>query len=153
MSGDFYNYQEELDREDEHQDQQEKYEDDIEEQKRGGYEHPQPKESESLYNLFHKVLELEDSSKVGNLDKAELGLLNINVREAQRIELLAKQFGHYKFGEYFRKVGEIILRTSASKKGWFTELFVSQKKSALRVAGVQQPEPNREKKGWSFGKK
>jgi len=142
-------------------DQQEDYERQVEERKRMGgdevYDYPKPKESESLYNLFHKVLNIEDSSRVGNLDKTELGLLPISVRESQRIALLAIQLGHPLFADYFRLHGEIVLRTSASKKGWFAELFVSQKKSSVSSKSIQPDQQTTDmggKKRWGmFGRK
>jgi len=127
-----YDYGEQDERLEEQEDYYDEQQEAIEEGKRMGYDYPRAKESESLYHLFHQVLKLPDSSKVGNLDKTELGLLNMSVRDCQRIALLANSLGHHLFGTFFRLQGEIILRTSASKKGWFTELFVSQKKASLR---------------------
>jgi hypothetical protein len=113
---------------------------------------PQSKETESLYNLFHKVLDQEDNSKVANLDNTEIGMLNLSVRDCQRIALLARTLDHPKFADYFEGVAEIILQTSASKKGWFTELFVSNKKQLTRSLGANTSGENKDKK-WSFGKK
>jgi len=135
---------------DEQQDERDEFEDQKETAKRMGWDNPTPRENESLYNLFHKVLDLGDSSKVGNLDKAELGMLNLSARDCQRIALLAEALNHPKFAAYFLGVGEIILRTSASKKGWFTELFVSQKKLATKQTGNLPQQ--QEKKRWKLGR-
>lgn len=97
---------------------------------------PSQKKPESLFNLFGKVWKAKDSSKVANLDKIELGNPNISVRDAQYLSLLATAFKHPRFGEFFRLQGELTLATSASKKGWFTELFVSQKKLTTRHASL-----------------
>ena len=135
-------YDEGLDYQDRMEDQEEQQDDqesNYENQQRTGYDYPQPKESESLYNLFHKVLGLLDSSKVGNLDRIELGLLNMSVRDCQHIALLAERLGHPTFGKFFEDRAEIILSTSASKKGWFTELFVSSKKTNVRAQGALPP--------------
>jgi len=96
---------------------------------------PERKKQESLYNLFQKVWKAPDSSKVANLTNVELGRPIINVRDAQYLALLAHTFKHPKFASFFRNAGEITLATSASKKGWFTELFVSQKKFTSRSVG------------------
>ena len=96
---------------------------------------PERKKQESLYNLFQKVWKAPDSSKVANLTNLELGKPIINVRDAQYLALLAHTFRHPKFAAFFRNAGEIVLSTSASKKGWFTELFVSQKKFTSRSVG------------------
>ena len=93
---------------------------------------PERKRQESLYHLFQKVWKATDSSKVANLNNVELGRPVMNVRDAQYLALLADTFKHKKFANFFRNTGEIVLSTSASKKGWFTELFVSQKKFTSR---------------------
>ncbi len=96
---------------------------------------PERKKQESLYHLFQKVWKAPDSSKVANLTNLELGKPIINVRDAQYLALLADTFRHPRFAAFFRSAGEIVLATSASKKGWFTELFVSQKKFTSRSVG------------------
>lgn len=102
------------------------------------------KDKEDLYSLFKWVIAKRDSSKVGNLDKTELGMLNIPVRECQRIALLADTLKHPGFATFFREQAEIVLATSASKQGWLAELFVSLKRFAtrtkgLKVEGIQSP--------------
>jgi len=139
----------------EQEDQQDDYEYEAEQRKRLGLDYPSPRESESLYNLFHKVLRLPNSSKVGNLDpKTELGFVNLSVRDCQNIALLARELGHPKFAEFFEQKAEITLSTSASKKGWFTELFVSQKKFSDRISNMevtQQTQQPKRRSKWKFG--
>lgn len=113
---------------------------------------PYKKKSDSLYTLFNKVWRTPDSSKVGNLNSVELGQVGISVRSAQYISLLGKLFHHDIFSAYWRTMGEITLATSASKKGWFVELFVSQKKFSARTAGVISSNQPPQKKKWIFGK-
>jgi len=94
---------------------------------------PEQRKQESLYTLFNKVWRSKDSSKIANLDKAELGPHALmSVRSAQFMALLGVVTRHDNFALFFKQLGEITLATSASKKGWFTELFVSQKKQTLR---------------------
>jgi hypothetical protein len=101
---------------------------------------PQQKRIEGLYQLFQKVLRSKDNSKVANLDKYELGPQPfMNVRNAQFLALLGATVHHKQFAGFFYSLGEITLRTSASKKGWFTELFVSQKKQTTRFSGLGGP--------------
>ena len=118
----------------EEQDRQEDYEDERAEMRREGHdsEFPRPKKSESLYSLFQDVLATDDSSKVAFIDGSELGSLNISVRDCQRIAFIAQTLGHPVFANFFAQQAEIILSTSCSKKGWFAELFVTQKKLAAR---------------------
>lgn len=113
---------------------------------------PQYAEKDDLFTLFWKVIKTEDSSKVGNLDKTELGILNISVRDCQRIAMLAETLGHPGFADYFYKMGEITLATSASKKGWLPELFVSTKKFATksRESNLPQLQEPQKKKRFKF---
>lgn len=112
---------------------------------------PTMRKSDSLFSLFQKVWKSPDSSKVANLNNVELGKLSISVRDAQYLHLLSKTFHHDKFGAFFNSNGEITLATSASKKGWFTELFVSQKKFTTRQSGTQAPTEQQAKRWSIFG--
>ena len=121
---------------------------------------PQYGNKDDLYSLFWKVVKTNRSNKVGNLDGKELGMLNISVRDCQRISLLGFTLGHVQFARFFELMSEIILSTSASKKGWLAELFVSQRKFSSRVKGIpQQPrlglpqEPPKKKSGLFGGRK
>ena len=132
---------------------QEEYEDaELERIREGEADYPRPTKNESLYNLFHEVLEIEDSSKVANLSEAELGSLSISVRDCQRIALLADMLHHRPFAQFFARQSQLILRTSSSKKGWFAELFVSSKKLTTRASTqrFEQQEPRRNSR-WNFG--
>src|SRR4030067_235365 len=107
---------------------EEEYQDNYLEEQReawdeAGGSYPVAKKPESLFGLFKDVWRTKDSSKIANLEKDELGDLGISVRDAQRIALLSELLHHSKFAEYFLDQGEIILSTSMSRKGWFTELF------------------------------
>lgn len=95
--------------------------------------YPVSKQESNLYNLFWKVYKVKDSTKVANLGKAEIGSLNISVRDSQKIGMLGNIFHHQKFGNFFFALGEITNSTSMAKDGWFTELFVSQKKQTVRA--------------------
>lgn len=96
---------------------------------------PSRRKQDSLYTLFQKVWKTPDSSKVANLSFSELGKPVITVRDAKYLALLAASFKHPRFAMFFQNTAEITLATSASKKGWFTELFVSQKKFTTRSTG------------------
>jgi len=96
---------------------------------------PSKRKQDSLYTLFQKVWKTPNSSKVANLSFVELGRPIITVRDAKYLALLAGTFKHPRFAMFFQNTAEITLATSASKKGWFTELFVSQKKFTTRSTG------------------
>ncbi len=115
---------------------EDQYEDqrDLQESQQESYDatYPATKADPSVYNLFWKVLRLDDSTKVANLTRKEIGDLNISVRDAQKLGMLGHVFHHQTFGNFFIALSEITNKTSMSKDGWFSELFVSQKKFSQR---------------------
>ena len=136
-------------------DQQERMEDQSDDAESAEWaDIPQKRKQDSLYTLFNKVWRAPDSSKVANLGKEELGKQPLmTVRDAQYLYLLGHTLKHPRFARFFKSTGEITLSTSASKKGWFTELFVSQKKFTTRAAGTfgNQDTSNQKKKWNLFG--
>lgn len=135
--------------------EEEREEDSLERQRDFMEEGPPTKEKEDLYSLFRWIIAKEDSSKVGNLDKTELGLLNISVRDCQKIHLLALTLKHLGFAKFFKAQGEITLATSASKKGWLPELFVTTQKrtTKAREIAMQNLPPSEPKKKGLFGRR
>lgn len=108
---------------------------------------------DDLYSLFWKTIQIEDSSKVGNLDKSELGILSISVRDCQYIAEVAKILKHIGFSNWMKEQAQITLRTSASKKGWLTELFITAKRFASKEKKLGIPNiPIQEKKSF-WGRK
>ena len=107
---------------------------------------------DDLFSLFWKTINIEDSSKVGNLDKYELGMLNLSVRDCQNIANVAKILNHKGFSKWMFEMSQIILRTSASKKGWLTELFVTAKRHSSKERKLGLPPPPTEKKSF-WGRK
>lgn len=119
-----------------------------------GFSEGKPKEG--LYALFNKVLNLPRTTKVGNVDKHELGDLGISVRESLRVALIGQTFNHAVFAKFFALQANIVTDTSMAKKGWFTELFVSQRRfteSAKQTTPVALPANNKSKWDSLFGKK
>lgn len=115
---------------------------------------PTQRKANDLYSLFDKVRTTKDSTKVGNLSLTELGNLNITVRDAQRMALISETFHHKKFAHFYKQLGEITLSSSASKKGWLVELFVTSKKfsSKLRSSGNNPAQNNQKYKLWNKNK-
>jgi len=93
---------------------------------------PTYKEKDDLWTLFKWVIGKDDSSKVGNLNKQELGMLDISVRDCLRIRELAYTLGHNGFGDFFGNQAEMILATSCSRDGQLLNLFVSQRKFSTK---------------------
>jgi len=116
---------------------------------------PTQDKTDDLWSLFWKTVNIKDSSKLGNLDKQELGMLDISVRDAQNIALVAKTLGHDGFARWMNSRGQIILKTSASKKGWLTELFVTSKKysSKEKKAGLPEFQAQEKKSFWGKNKR
>lgn len=113
--------------------------------------YPSVKEDSNIYNLFWKVLKRKDSTKVANLKKEEIGNLNITVRDSQKLGMLGHLLGHETFGDFFFNIGEITNSTSMARDGWFTELFVSQKKTTTRAR--RSSTLQNEKRWKMFGRK
>ena len=113
----------------------------------------EPGEKDSIYTFFRHLLRLGNSSKVANLDKRELGMLDLSVRNNEYLSMLGKILHNTSYQDFFRGKSEVILTTSMSKKGWLPELVVSQKKFTQRMV---QPvnKPAQQKAGFlGFGKK
>jgi len=131
----------------------------MEEENYEGYEYdedadeyanvPGMKKKDDLFTLFAKVWKAPDSSKVSNLSNQELGMLPMSVRDNQYLALLGSTFGHKDLANFFGSRAEIILSTSASKKGWFTELFVSQKKFTSKASSQTMSLPEKKSK-WNL---
>lgn len=112
---------------------------------------PGPKKPDSFFSLMKKAWESKDSTKISNLDTREIGDVDFSVRSCQRISALAMLLHHKTFAEYFDKNGEITLATAMSKKGWFWETSITQKKAAYRGSLVNNFSPQKPK--WRiFGK-
>ena len=110
----------------------------------GSYPDAVPKES--IFTFFRHLLGIGDSSKVANLDKRELGMLDLSVRNSEHLAFLGDALHNKSYEDFFMKKAEITLATSMSKKGWLPELVVSQKKFTSRA--VQSMNLQSSKKGF-----
>jgi len=115
-----------------------------------GFGGSEPSPLGGLFGLFKDTLELKDSTKVSNLNPEELGHSNLSVRDCKRIALIASTFHHSGVANFFLDQAQIVTDTSMSKKGWFTELFVTSKKYASRdssssLLGLPQDQNKKEK--------
>ena len=100
------------------------------EQQFGAYPGAIPRDS--IFTFFAKVLGLKDSSKVANLDRRELGMLDLSVRNCEYLANLGTMLHNKSYCDFFMSRAEITLPKSMSKKGWLPELVVSQKKLSQR---------------------
>jgi len=129
---------------DEQEDYQDYNQEGMEEQQFGSYPGQAPKES--IFTFFAKVLGLSDSSKVANLDRRELGMLDLSVRNCEYLANLGGMLHNKSYNDFFMRKAEITLATSMSKKGWLPELVVSQKKFSQRTVQPMALQPS--KKGF-----
>ena len=114
----------------------------------GSYPDATPKES--IFTFFRHILGIDDSSKVANLDRRELGMLDLSVRNSEYLAGIGYMLHNKSYGDYFMRKAEITLATSMSKKGWLPELVVSQKKFSQRTVQPMNVQTN--KKGFlGFG--
>ena len=114
------------------------------EQQFGSYPSAIPKES--IFTFFTNILGIKDSSKVANLDRRELGMLDLSVRNCEHLGKLGYMLHNKSYGDFFMNKAEITLATSMSKKGWLPELVVSQKKFSQRTVQPMNLQPS--KKGF-----
>ena len=96
---------------------------------------PAYEKKDDLFSLFWKMVNKRDSSKIANLNKIELGMLNLSVRDCQKISLLADTLGHKGFSEFFSSQAEIIASTSLSKEGFLPQIVVTSR----RVRAKDEP--------------
>ncbi len=109
-----------------------------------------------LYGLFKDVSKQPDTKRVSNLTESELGVWPLSVRDCERIALIAETFHHPGVAKFFMKQSRIITDTAMSKKGWFTELFITSKKFASRdsSSNIQNlPQYNKKSKWRVFSEK
>ena len=115
---------------------------------------PSEIEKDTLYSLFWKVINKTDSSKIANLNKDELGMLDMSVRDFQRIAELCRRIGYTEVESWLKKNAEIILATSVSRIALLFELFVTAKKYSSKEKRFGIPEPIIQKKSfWNRFKK
>lgn len=108
----------------------------------------QPSHPDNLFKLFRDTWKTNNSTKVGNLNTQELGSISISIRGCQHLASLGEQFGHPGFANFFKTQAEITSSTSMAKKGWFAELFVSQRKYSQKNVGTPTPQAQQSK--WSI---
>lgn len=111
------------------------------------YGSPSPAQKDNIFKFFEKILDSDDSRKTGNLDNVELGKSRLGVRSWLEIAAYAEAEGLDKVANYLIDKSEIIASTSMSKKGFLSQLFVTQIKKEQKVK-----EPTKIKKGL-FGSK
>lgn len=117
------------------------------EDKDTSYGSPSAAVKESLFKFFNKILTIKDTTRIGNLTANEIGLGRLSVRGNKSIALYAKAEGLDLVANYFNDLSNILTESSMSKKGFWSQLFVTQIKREKK-----DKDRTPEKKKW-FGKK
>ena len=107
-------------------DELKKMEDELKKLETIGYGSPDPPKKEGIYKFFKEILSSKDSTKTANLSSTELGIAKMGVRHSQEIANYAEAEGLPMVADYLRDKAEIILSTSMSKKGFWSQLLVTQ---------------------------
>ena len=95
---------------------------------------PSPKEKDSIFSFFKHLVGIKDTTRVSNIDPAkELGMLQFSVRTNQYLGLVGDICGDDDFSNFWRSQSQIITATAMSKRGWLTELPISNKRFASRT--------------------
>ena len=108
------------------------------------YGSPTPEKKDNQLKLFRDIISGEDSRKVANLDKTELGNVKIGVRSYHSIALFCESQRLFALATYFTEEAEIIQATSMSKKGFLLNTIVTQIKREFK----QRVMPSLNKKRW-----
>jgi len=96
--------------------------------------YPAQKEKDSIFTFFKHLVGIKDTTRVSNIDPAkELGMLSFSIRTNQYLGLVGDVCGDADFSNFWRSQSQIITSTAMSKRGWLTELPVSQKRFASRT--------------------
>jgi len=101
---------------------------------------PAYEKKDDLFSLFWKMVNKTDSSKIANLSKGELGMLNLSVRDCQKIALLATTLGHHGFAKFFIAQAEIITSTSLSKGGFLPQIVVTSRRVKAKDENRELPD-------------
>ena len=101
---------------------------------------PAYEKKDDLFSLFWKMVNKTDSSKISNLSKSELGMLNLPVRDCQKIALLATTLGHLGFAKFFLAQAEITLSTSLSKGGFLPQIVVTSRRVKAKDENRELPD-------------
>jgi len=118
--------------------------------------YPAPAEKSDQYNFFGKILKIQEPNKiikVANLNSQEIGDHRVSIRDGRNLALLGRMCGHDTFGQYWEDIAVINAGSSMSKKGWFLETTISQKRVRERSSGSGGSSPLTKSKWRLFSKK
>lgn len=115
--------------------------------KDSSYTSPSSPKKDNIFKFFREILTTKDTTRIGNLKAEELGVSKLGVRHYQELANYAEVEDLDKVKEYFMNRSNIVTATSMSRKGFWSQLFVTQIKREQKEKTKES-----EKKSW-FGKK
>ena len=84
--------------------------------------------AENLYKLFNDIRTSDDTTRTSNLQLSELGNPLVSMRDCELLAQLGELHGHHGWAKFWRSLGQSTSNSAMSKKGWFSELLVSNKR-------------------------
>lgn len=112
-------------------------------------DYPKAVSQDSIYKFFREILNIkviDKLSKVGNIEKEEIGKIKLGVRNYMEIASYAEAEGLNTVADYLNNKAAIILSTSLSKKAKLLNTFVTQIKKQESITGTK--EEKKKKSGW-----
>lgn len=100
--------------------------------------YPKSPTKDNQYKFFRDIIRLVDTTRIANLSKNELGESLIGVRHYKEIAAYAEAEGLDKVAEYINGKANIVTSTSMSKKGFWSELFMTQIKKEKKAKQTEE---------------
>ena len=95
-----------------------------------------------------KVIEEENTTKLGYLTEEELGVPKFPLRTEKELELFCNNIADMPyFAEYFKREGEILTSTSLSKDAKLLDLAVIQRREVQKTKPKRKPNKSWFKRG------
>jgi len=111
---------------------------------------PTPEEKQNIHTFLTKVIQEEDTTKLGYLKDDEIGMPTHPLRTYKDLELFCKSVANMDYyGEYLGAKANILTGTSLSRDGKLINLSVIQKKELT----AKDLSSTKENKGWFKPKK
>lgn len=109
---------------------------------------PAPEEKYNVHLFLHRVATADDTTKVGFLGDAEVGMPKYPTRALKNLSLIASDIiGNKAISNFFLKESENVTSTSLSKQGFLVKQATTQTRNIADVSKLKKPN-----KGW-FSKK
>lgn len=107
-------------------------------------------EKANTHSFFTKVIQHNDTTRIGNITVEELGDPQITVRGLKELETFSRTIEKNDlWADWFKSMAEVTNATSLSKEGFLLRLSVTQKKELADVTS----QAKKQNKGWFKSKK